>query len=822
MRERFRSSDYRFLIICLILAAACTWFCVRYYQRAFPEASIDFRVNREDAGSTAAKFLSDRGYRITGYRHAARFDFDDNAKTFLERELGLEQANRIMGSTVRLWHWSNRWFRPQQKEEFSVAVTPAGDIAAFEHQIPEAEARSSIPEAEARGAAENFLRAVMRRGPESLEFVEGSSLTRPARTDHVFTWKERAFNIKDSTYRIEVTVLGDEVGAYREYLKVPEQWLRDYQHLRSRNEAAGTVDSAAFLVLALGLLVWLMMSVRRGQVRWRIAILVGIVGAILSLLASWNEFPLSEFGYPTTDSYTSFVARLTFMNILIAAAWGAALLILTAAAEPLYREMLGRQISLGNLFRPAGLRTRGFFIGAVLGITLAAVSIAYQIAFYILASRVGAWAPAEVPYDNLLNTRFPWAFVLFMGFMPAVSEEFLFRMFAIPFLRKVLRSLWAAVVLAAFLWGFGHATYPTQPFFIRGVEVGVFGVAIGLIVLRWGILPALIWHYSVDAMYSALLLMRSHSLYFRLTGAASAGIMLLPAIVALAAYLRKRGFEPETGLTNDAETALLPVSSPAGAVEAPPAEIVSYSAWSMRRRIIAAAAFVAGLSFLLVPATRVDEHPRYRLSADEARAAAGRFLGQQGADPAVFRNVTAPQARWQGEDSLAGKYFLERRPVSWVASVFEKYRHIQGWSVRYFKELDKEEWQVVIHPETGRVTGFNHVLPEDRPGADIPAAKAIEIASSFAAAFGWDLGNTDLKETTSDKKKARRDYTLEWEARPGDIRNLDEARYRVRVQVAGDKVASVRNFWKLPEAYTRARTQENAVSISVFAAKIVA
>ena len=66
-------------------------------------------------------------------------------------------------------------------------------------------------------------------------------------------------------------------------------------------------------------------------------------------------------------------------------------------------------------------------------------------------------------------------------------------------------------MLAGFIWGFGHAGYPQQPFYIRGVEVGIGGVALGIVMLRWGILPTLVWHYSVDAMYSAMLLLRSQS-----------------------------------------------------------------------------------------------------------------------------------------------------------------------------------------------------------------------------------------------------------------------------------------------------------------------
>jgi hypothetical protein len=123
MKERLQTSDYRFLVICLALLAGATWFSVGNFYRAFPEASIDFRVSRGDAQHLAEQFLAGQGYRIAGYRDASSFAFDDDAKTFLEREAGLEKANRLMGTRVRLWRWSFRWFRPQQKEEFRTDIT---------------------------------------------------------------------------------------------------------------------------------------------------------------------------------------------------------------------------------------------------------------------------------------------------------------------------------------------------------------------------------------------------------------------------------------------------------------------------------------------------------------------------------------------------------------------------------------------------------------------------------------------------------------------------------------------------------------------------
>ena len=822
MKERLRTSDYRFIAVCLVLFAGAAWYSVRNFYRAFPEASIDFRVNRDDAQVLAGRFLAGQGYRVEGYRQASRFSYDDEAKTFLEREAGLEQANRIMGTRVRLWRWGYRWFRPQQKEEYGVEITPAGELASFQHQIPEEAARPAATAEQARVLAEDFLRTRMHRDPAALEFVEESDQTRPHRVDREFTWKERDFNLHDATNRMTVTVLGDEVGGYREYLKIPEQWTRDFERLRSKNEVAQMVDSALLVALILGLVVVIVMRVRRQDVRWRRATVVGLVGMALSLCASLNQFPVNEFGYPTTDSYGSFLSQQLLGALLSALGSGGLLFVLIAGAETLYREALPNQISLGNLFRPRGLRTKRFFLGVILGITLAGIFIAYQTAFYIVAYRFGAWSPADVPYDNLLNTRFPWLFVLFFGFFPAVSEESLFRMFAIPFLHKLVRYLPLAVVLAAFIWGFGHAGYPQQPFYIRGVEVGIGGVALGLVMLRWGILPTLVWHYSLDAGYTALLLVRSHNLYFRLSGAASGGIVVLPLLAALVAYWWRGGFEPESGLLNAEESAAEEEPAEAAPAGSPPGPIATmeYRPLTNRVRLAAVAILAAGLLSLLIPVNRFGESPKYKIPAEQARAGADAFLKQQGLDPGGFRHLTYPATHWSGDDSLAGKYFLERRPVSVASMLFERYRPVEHWMTRYFKSLDQEEITVSEHPETGKVLGFTHTIPEDRPGADIAEDQARQIASAFAAAEGWDLAAMDLKENTSEKKKARRDYTLEWEARPGDPRNLDEAHYRVHIEVAGDRVSSLRSYWKIPEAYERSRQRQNALSIVVLALRI--
>ena len=174
---------------------------------------------------------------------------------------------------------------------------------------------------------------------------------------------------------------------------------------------------------------------------------------------------------------------------------------------------------------------------------------------------------------------------------------------------------------------------------------------------------------------------------------------------------------------------------------------------------------------MAIPVARFGAAPQYKLSDDQAVASASAFLRSEGMDPSGFIHLAVPTAHWGGDDSLAGKYFLERAPVEKASALFERNRPFQFWAVRYFKSLDQEEAIVSVHPESGKILGWRHTLPEDRPGADISDDAARAIAAGFAASLGWDTTAMDLKESNSEKKKARRDHTLVWEARPGDPRD---------------------------------------------------
>ncbi|HEX7878537.1 MAG TPA: hypothetical protein VF720_03970, partial [Candidatus Eisenbacteria bacterium] len=200
--------DRRFVAICLLVFLAGVAVVAVLFHRAFPEASIEFKVDRGEARSIAESFLAERGLPVTGDRFAGIFEADDDTKVYLERTLGLEEANRVYKEPVKLWRWQLRWFRPLRKAEVRVAVTPEGEVVGFRREIEESAPGAHLESSEARGLAESFLASRPGLDPAGLEFLETSATERPARRDHSFTWERRGWSAGAATIRVQVDVFG--------------------------------------------------------------------------------------------------------------------------------------------------------------------------------------------------------------------------------------------------------------------------------------------------------------------------------------------------------------------------------------------------------------------------------------------------------------------------------------------------------------------------------------------------------------------------------------------------------------------------------------
>lgn len=811
MEQKLERKDIRFIWICIMIAAAFLGIGTALFHKVQPEASIDFKVTRAQSLKQAAAWIQSRGFKLDGYRDATIFSFDDHARTFLERELGLEKAGTIIQSDMKLWRWSHRWFKELKKEEFRIEWSTTGQLASWHHAIEEDAAGASLSAEKARQLAENFLASTSGKKLDELEYIETTTVERKNRVDHTLVWKKKGWDVKDATYRYRITVQGDEIGSYNEYLKVPDAWQRNYEKLRSKNQLTGQIASFFMSLTLIAMIGALVLGVTRREIRWKTAGVFAATGFVLSLIAGLNSLPVAQYWYSTTDTYGSFLTEQMMGSVFGAARVALLVGFLTAVAGNTYRKSYPGQINLGGLLTMRGLRTKRFLVETILGLTLACFFFGYQTLFYLVADHFGAWSPANIPYSDMLNTYFPWVYVLLIGFLPAVSEEFISRAFSIPFFHRILKLRWLAVIVAAYIWGFAHADYPNQPFYIRGLEVGTAGVLVGYVMLRWGIWPCLIWHYTIDALYTAEILLRSGNSYYIGTSLVSGGIMLLPLAASIWLYWRHRSFINPTPLLNEAQSEEITKANvtslkkkevnPSNAAVLP-----RYLPLSRRRILILSVLALSAMGLYGLHNHEIQKLNDYKIDRSAAEAKACSYLSSLGVDLSKYKIMIS-----QGEATSPStmKYLMEQKGVQAVTQLYSKEFRPSLWSVRFFIPQQEEEFSLDIDPTHGDVFSFEHKLPEDAPGAKLSREEALPIAEKFLQSFGINLSTMTLKEDSFVDLKARRDHRFEWEAKADDWRNVGEARYRCSVEVAGDRPASFYRYMKLPENWMRARMESN-------------
>lgn len=810
------------IAVCAVLAAISIAVIVRSFERAFPEASIDFRYDRETSRAIAERLITAQRFDLRDMKHASRFDSDEDARIFLERSLGLENAGRVMRDKVRLWSWHHRWYRPLVEEEISVDVAPTGEIVAFDHTIPEERAMPGT----LAGPPVGFL--VMIGVPVGdLRLVSMSERRLPQRVQRIYTWESQSIRPAGAAYRHTVVVDGRLVTGYSQRLKVPDAWLRSYRELRAKNLAAGQVDTVFTAITMIAAVVIFVVRLRRGDLHLRFLLGVGLAAIVLVGGVELNQMPAQLAYYDTATSYPAFIAQLLFGAFVRSLGTAMLLIVICGAGEVLYRERLPKQLAVPRVWNRRALRSRRVFLALVVGYALVPIFIAYQVVFYLTAQKYGAWAPAEVPYDEMLNSALPWMVVLFAGFFPAFSEEFLSRAFSIPFFQRVLRSRITAIVVAAFIWGFGHSTYANQPFWIRGVEVGLVGIVAGLLMDRIGLLPLLIWHYTVDAVYTATLLFGSGNAYYVASAAATSLIVVIPLVASIALYVRHEGFAPDDDLSNER----IPIEPPpphpevaAAAVQFPPPMRIT------RGRVLLCVALIALACAAVVwrapsPQDAID----YRISAARAKEIAKAHLGRAGAQYVIaapvegFRVWDASSPREDGGapggfDDVAATHLIRNgMRVAELTRIFRERLETGVWTVRFFTPMKKEEIFVEVDPRTSRVTGYHKYQDEQNPGPSLEQGEALARARAAFARYGVDVGAFDIKEALSFQQPRRRDWLFHFEERtplaPGVFR-------RVTVRVAGGEVTQFNKHVKAPESIYREATKQTFLNVVLIALKV--
>ena len=822
-------------IVCFLIAGALGLTCyIQFFDRALPVASLNFRVDREQAHQAAEAYLHRLGYDLTDYESAQVFSYSSLPQVFLERTLGLEEANRLVREWVSVWYWHIRWFKSLQKEELRVRIDPGGRIVGFTHSILESDEGASLSEEDAGVIAETFLTDVQGFQLDDYESIEASSIERPNRMDHTFTYRKKDFVVgDDGHYRLGVTVKGDKAGYFAEYLKVPETFSRNYREIRSRAGLLANIASVFAFALGIAMVVVLVRKYRQRTLIWRAALGVGILVAATSFLGVVNGYPLTRFGYDTTQSFVSFILTFIFYSCLLSAVLSGIMIALSGAAGgAAAQDVEGWKNPLARLSL-RGWRSASFARITLVGYGLAFAHLGYVTIFYILGNDyLGVWSPAAMTqYSNTYSTYLPWIYPLLIGLLAATSEEFLFRLLAISLLIRWLKKPWLAVLIPAIVWAFLHANYPQEPIYIRGLELTVVGVIFGLVFLRYGVWATIISHYVYNCFLGIYPMVQSDSLYFKVSGILAVAIIFIPAIPAIFGVITgryKEIEEPEEVSPPEAPEEPVP-ETPISEPELPPepeVERKTPSDYLISKSGLIVFGILGLIGWAVYFTSDLPGFAKYAresiITRAEAIEKAEDIRRQLGLELEDYQRTTSFSSSF---GSSHFTHLIRNVDLARADTLAAEHTSSWRWRVRWFKPLEKEELTISIDGN-GDFCRISHYVPENREGAELSTEEAQKIAEVFLSEYlQRDVTDTAIYkrlEARSQKRENRMDHSFVWERT--DIK-VEEGEFRIIASVQGDQIGQTNAYYKAPEEFLRKlreRTAKSTIGSTISTIAIIA
>jgi hypothetical protein len=710
--------------------------------------------------------------------------------------------------------WRVRHFQPGETTEVLFRFRPDGQPYGFVERLPEDQPGAALDAGPARELAETRATAGWHvdLGPYAL--VEQGQETRPGgRVDHTFTYERAAPTLGEGRYRLRLTVSGDRLTEVTPFVRIPESFTRRYTSMRASNDTIGAAASFSMILLygVGGIGVGLFFMMRRRWVIWRPAVYWALVIAALQTLAIVNDWPLRWMAYDTALPYSTFLIE---QGALLAATFlGLATLFALSfvAAETLTRRAFGSHPQFWRLWgREAGSSTTVLGRTAA-GYLLVPAFLAYDVLLYLFATRTfGWWSPAEsLLHPDVLASYVPWLGAIANSLQAGFWEECMFR--AIPIAGAALigdrfgkRGLFVAVafVVQAAIFGAGHAPYPTQPAFARPVELILPSIAFGLLYLSFGLLPAIVLHFTFDVVWFALPLFASTAPGVWVQQVMVVAVTLVPLWVALWRRVQAgRWTTLDVRVLNASWRPPAPVEAGRPVRERPAHTVAAgmRNTWlalgAASLMAMAGAALVAtppaGLTIGRTDAERAGREALASRGVDLAPPWRVMLAPQSGVDAAhAFVSETAGEARRQ---ELRGRYLSRPR---WLVRVARFEGDVADRA---------EEWRAYVW--SASEAGFiQHTLPEGRAGASLEEAAARAVAiDAVRRERGLDAEAGDLREVAARPTSLAERTDWLFTFADTTVAPLPQGEPRINVRIAGDEVAAVSPFLFIPDDWLRDR-----------------
>lgn len=483
---------------------------VAFHEIFEPFPIPDYRHSRNQALDAATDYLGRLGFDTTPY-HRAAFYNDDRG------------------------NWTVRFLRELQEGQFYVDVDESENVGGFIHRIADSAQGADLAQTDALTIAQAFI---VKQGDVSLAnttLVSATTTKKESRTDHTFKW---TISGEDPDLRLAVTVHGSVIDGYRySYVDATDSGPTDLAARFFLTNVSGYLESLITLVAVVTLLIALIQGV---SLPWRGAIALALIMALITLVQELNRLPARAAFYDAASSLYAYWQGEGSYSLRVVSRSSAQTLLFALAGWSVCRHVFGPEHGTW-LTTPRYWGSPQAARASFTGYAIAAVWLGGVGTFYLIGA---GFFETMIPsswfgHSDLRNTWVPEVVPLTTSMEAAVSEELIYRYFAITLLLRYLKWRFLSVLIPSMIWGFGHYT-ELSPYYLRGIELTLFGTFVGYCFLRFGLIAVITAHYVYDAVVGVVPFLYTSNTSFVVIGGGTISAAALPMVLALMRALNAR------------------------------------------------------------------------------------------------------------------------------------------------------------------------------------------------------------------------------------------------------------------------------------------
>ncbi len=798
----------------------------KYMDKVYSLVNLEITIDRQQVLVDAQKLAKELQWDLAGYKDVTSFESEDDLQCFVELEAGGKDAfvDMFQSGAYQPYHWHVRFFKEQEVVEMHAWFSPQGKRLGFAQKLSELTPGAALTKDQALQLVEQQIFAWCPNF-ENYKLIEYDSENRDTdRVDHNFTYERTDLVIGEGFYRFKAVVCGDVITKLEPTVKIPDNFMRRYQQMRSANNLLASVGGffMRLLYFLFFCLIGLIFFYRRNYLLAKSSAIPAAIVAGGMFLRALNDFPLWWASYNTVQSSSTFICMKLFGQLIEFIFLFGIIFLTLLVAEAAGRFIYKNHLQFFQICTLSQVTSYQIAQQVVYGYLIVPFMFAYVVGFgYITKTYFGWWSPAGSLFDpNIVASYFPWFGALTISLQAGFLEEVAFRALPIAMTAVLTRNskrknFWFVVmfVVQALIFGACHANYPNQPFYARLIELILPSFGFGWIYLSFGLLPGIITHFVYDVVWFAMPIFVSNLFWSKIMVVALTG---LPLWTVFAAYgYRKKWHELPAHFYNKSFQEL----------EYTPTSVQSRrigQAIPKRNKLLIAILGLFGLcTWVVTHKFNPDTHPLLVSRSAAIEIARQTVEGKFGVDldaswtpVAIVENdcsSTASRFVWQ----VYGKEAYDDALGNYLAGA--------NWLVRFIQfsgdvEARGEEYKVVVSSchldrhvdhqplsmHAGHVIKAAHVLPEHFIGADISQDQAQAIVNDFIAQdYCLKPEGVQLVSVTSDKFDKRRDWTfIMQDTQFFDFSSGGQA--RIKVKVSGDEITKYSRFVFVPEDWTRA------------------